>query len=129
MGMGDNLLIIANLVAERARENPDLDVVTFEDQGSVETRTYRDLWQNGQRLAAGLAAAGVNKGDRFALLIQNHPEQGNSPSSSSSFGEFSLILLYSNYSSFLLISHILTFLQNPFFSNNIPFTYPAVQRN
>ena len=74
MGMGDNLLIIANLVAERARENPDLDVVTFEDQGSVETRTYRDLWQNGQRLAAGLAAAGVNKGDRFALLIQNHPE-------------------------------------------------------
>lgn len=72
--MGDNLLIIANLVAERARENPELDVLTFEDQGVIETRSYRQLWENGQRLAAGLAGVGVKKGDRFALLIQNHPE-------------------------------------------------------
>jgi carnitine-CoA ligase len=71
---GDNLLIVANLVADRARENPDLDVLTFEHQGEVETRTYRQLWENGQRLAAGLAGLGVQKGDRFALLIQNHPE-------------------------------------------------------
>ncbi len=70
----DNLLIIANLVADRAKTNPDLDVLTFEHQGTVETRTYRQLWENGQRLAAGLAGLGVKKGDRFALLIQNHPE-------------------------------------------------------
>jgi carnitine-CoA ligase len=70
----DNLLIVANLVADRARENPDLDVLTFEHQGAVETRTYRQLWENGQRLAAGLAGLGVKKGDHFALLIQNHPE-------------------------------------------------------
>lgn len=71
---GENLLIIANLVAERARANPDLDVLTFEDQAMIETRTYRQLWENGQRLAAGLAGIGVRQGDRFALLIQNHPE-------------------------------------------------------
>jgi carnitine-CoA ligase len=71
---GENLLIVANLVADRAREIPDLDVLTFEHQGAVETRTYRQLWENGQRLAAGLAGLGVQKGDRFALLIQNHPE-------------------------------------------------------
>jgi crotonobetaine/carnitine-CoA ligase len=71
---GDNLLIIANLVAARAAENPDLDVLTFEHQGAVEIRTYRQLWDNAQRLAAGLAACGVKQGDRIALLIQNHPE-------------------------------------------------------
>jgi crotonobetaine/carnitine-CoA ligase len=70
----DNLLIVANLIADRAKANPDLDVLTFEHQGEVETRTYRQLWENGQRLAAGLAGLGVQKGDRFALLIQNHPE-------------------------------------------------------
>jgi len=72
--MGENLLIIANLVAAGARDNPDLDVLTFEDQGAAEIRTYRQLWENSQRLAAGLASAGVTRGDRFALLIQNHPE-------------------------------------------------------
>jgi carnitine-CoA ligase len=70
----DNLLIVANLIADRAKANPDFDVLTFEHQGEVETRTYRQLWENGQRLAAGLAGLGVQKGDRFALLIQNHPE-------------------------------------------------------
>jgi carnitine-CoA ligase len=71
---GDNLLIIANLIAHHARESPDLDVLTFEHQSVVETRTYHQLWENGQRIAAGLARLGVQKGDRFALLIQNHPE-------------------------------------------------------
>jgi carnitine-CoA ligase len=71
---GNNLLIIANLVASKANSNPDLDVLTFENQGTAETRSYRQLWENGQRLAAGMAGLGVGRGDRFALLIQNHPE-------------------------------------------------------
>lgn len=69
-----NLLIIANLVADRAAGQPDLDVLSFENEGVLETRTYRQLWANGQRLAQGLAQAGMKRGDRFALLIQNHPE-------------------------------------------------------
>lgn len=72
--MARNLLIIADLVAQRAEDLPDCDVLTFENEGTCETRTYRQLWDNGQRIAAGLAALGLQKGDRFALLIQNHPE-------------------------------------------------------
>lgn len=69
-----NLLIIANLVATQAAALPDLDVLTFEHEGQAETRTFRQLWENGQRLAAGLRSLGLRQGDRFALLIQNHPE-------------------------------------------------------
>ncbi|MGE5723414.1 MAG: AMP-binding protein [Sphingomonadales bacterium] len=69
-----NLLIIANLIADRAALQPDLDVLTFEHEATIETRTYRELWDNGQRLAKALGDLGMAKGDRFALLIQNHPE-------------------------------------------------------
>ncbi|WP_068073592.1 AMP-binding protein [Novosphingobium lentum] len=69
-----NLLIVANLVADRAASQPDHDVLTFEHEGEVETLTYRQLWENGQRLANGLRGLGMAQGDRFALLIQNHPE-------------------------------------------------------
>ena len=69
-----NLFIIANLVADRARTNPDFTALTFESNGDLETRTYRQLWENGQRIAVALRARGMNKGDRFALLMLNHPE-------------------------------------------------------
>jgi len=69
-----NLLILANLVADCAARQPDLDVLTFEHEGAIETLTYRELWDNGQRLAKALCDLGMAKGDRFALLIQNHPE-------------------------------------------------------
>ncbi|HKR16530.1 class I adenylate-forming enzyme family protein [Rhizorhapis sp.] len=69
-----NLLIIANLVAAQAAARPDLDVLTFEDGGVSEVRTYRDLWENGQRLAEAFRDLGLAKGARVALLIQNHPE-------------------------------------------------------
>lgn len=66
--------IIANLVALRAATNPDFEVLTFEDGGAEETRTYRQLWDNGQRIAAALRERGLKAGDRVALLMQNHPE-------------------------------------------------------
>lgn len=69
-----NLLIIAHLVAHQAGAHPDLPILGIEHEGALETRTYRQLWANGQRLAAGLAGIGMQRGDRFALLIQNHPE-------------------------------------------------------
>lgn len=67
-------LTIAHLIADKVREVPDLDVLTFEYEGQDEVRTYRILWENGQKLAAGLQGIGVRSGDRVALLIQNHPE-------------------------------------------------------
>ena len=71
-----NELILADLIANRAEEQPDLDVVTFEGAGvrPDEVRTYADLWTNGQRIAAALIARGMNVGDRFGLLMRNHPE-------------------------------------------------------
>ncbi len=71
-----NQLILANLIAARAEQKPDLDILTFEGAGvrDDEIRTYSDLWQNGNRIAAGLIERGMEVGDRFALFMRNHPE-------------------------------------------------------
>jgi crotonobetaine/carnitine-CoA ligase len=69
-------LILADLIAAHAEARPDLDVVTFEGGGvrDDEIRTYADLFHNSNRIAAGLIARGMERGDRFALLMRNHPE-------------------------------------------------------
>ena len=71
-----NEMVLADLIAARAETRPDLDVVTFEggETGREEVRTYAGLWANANRLAAGLLARGMNYGDRFGILIRNHPE-------------------------------------------------------
>jgi len=77
--MNDNEQILANLICHRAATEPDLDVLTFVDvsrDGSFgeEIRTYRQLWQNGQRIAATLRTFGMKAGDTFAVVMDNHPE-------------------------------------------------------
>ncbi len=70
-----NELVLADMIAARAETRPDLDVVTFESEtGADEIRTYAELWVNANKLAAGLLARGMAYGDRFAILIRNHPE-------------------------------------------------------
>jgi crotonobetaine/carnitine-CoA ligase len=75
-----NDLILADLIQIRAEQQPDLDVLTFEhlslDSGATpdEVRTFADLHTNANRLAAGLLRAGMAPGDRFALMMRNHPE-------------------------------------------------------
>jgi crotonobetaine/carnitine-CoA ligase len=72
--------ILAELALARAERMPDLDVLTFEhaslDGGATpdEVRTCADLVTNANRIAAGLRARGVARGDRFALMMRNHPE-------------------------------------------------------
>jgi crotonobetaine/carnitine-CoA ligase len=71
--------ILANLVAARATDRPDDELLTFvhiDPDGKLqdESRSYADLWRNGQQLAGALQAAGMQRGDNFALVIQNHPE-------------------------------------------------------
>jgi crotonobetaine/carnitine-CoA ligase len=73
-----NELILANLIASRAQARPDLDVLTFVSIGPDgrlrdEVRTYSDLWRNGGRIAAALAAEGVVDGAAFAIMMRNHP--------------------------------------------------------
>ena len=71
-----NELIFADLIAARAGEAPDLDVVTFDVGGGRphEVRTYAELWANGNRIADALIAEGMQVGDRFGVLMRNHPE-------------------------------------------------------
>ncbi|MCB1679786.1 MAG: AMP-binding protein [Halioglobus sp.] len=75
-----NPLILANLVRNWVDEAPDSELLTFvsiNDAGEFEdeTRSYRQLWENGQRLAAWLRdEQGMQQGDIFALVMQNHPE-------------------------------------------------------
>ncbi|TNF04606.1 MAG: ATP-dependent acyl-CoA ligase [Gammaproteobacteria bacterium] len=74
-----DLMILANIILDKVETSPDLDVLTFvnvEQDGSLtdEIRTYRQLWQNGCRIAEALEEEGMVKGDSFGLLMQNHPE-------------------------------------------------------
>lgn len=72
-------LIVANLIAAKAHDSPDLDVLTFVDvdpQGGFveERRTYSELWRNGQCVARALDAEGMVSGDAFGVVMLNHPE-------------------------------------------------------
>ena len=71
-----NILIMADMIAAHAASDPDLEIVTFEGGGvrEDETRRYGELLENGNRIAAGIIARGMQPGDRFALLMRNHPE-------------------------------------------------------
>lgn len=71
-----NNMIIADFFLGRAETKPDHLVVTFEGAGvrDDETRTYEELWLNAQKIAASLKDHGMQYGERFALLIRNHPE-------------------------------------------------------
>jgi len=71
-----NPLVLAHLIADKVGAMPDRDILTFEGGGVRvdEVRTYQDLWENGNRIAAGLIAQGMQPGDRFALFMRNHPE-------------------------------------------------------
>lgn len=75
-----NEFILADLIAIRSEQKPDLAVLTFEhlslDDGATadEVRTYADLQCNANRIAAQLISRGMNKGDRFAIMMRNHPE-------------------------------------------------------
>jgi crotonobetaine/carnitine-CoA ligase len=71
--------IFANKIREWTKRDPDRLILTFVAIGESgefveQHRTYRELWENGQRMAAALRDAGMQKGDAFAILMQNHAE-------------------------------------------------------
>jgi crotonobetaine/carnitine-CoA ligase len=75
----DNPAILANLVRQWCDKDPHRDILTFvhiDEQGQIQDqlRSYQQLWDNGQRLAAWLQAQGMQAGDKFGVVMQNHPE-------------------------------------------------------
>jgi carnitine-CoA ligase len=75
-----NEMVLADLIASRAEQRPDLDVLTFErwSGGDAplpdEVCTYARLHDNAQRVAAALIGHGLAPGERFGLMMRNHPE-------------------------------------------------------
>jgi crotonobetaine/carnitine-CoA ligase len=74
-----SLRTLVQMVQDGVRQQPDLDLLTFVDvaQGgtfSESVRTYRQLLQNGERVAGALVAEGMGKGQAFAIIMRNHPE-------------------------------------------------------
>jgi len=59
----------------KANVDPDKQAFIFANtDGSDETITYQDLFQNSNRLANVLKKNGVGRGDTFILMMRNHPE-------------------------------------------------------
>ena len=72
-------LMLSNIILSGLNVKPDVDVLTFvrvlaDGSFADETRNYRELWQNGQAVAAALDAEGMQVGDAFGVVTQNHPE-------------------------------------------------------
>lgn len=67
--------ILADIIATRAERNPDFPVLTFECiEKNDEVRTFAQLFARANRLAQSLIDHGLERGDRFALFMRNHPE-------------------------------------------------------
>ena len=67
---GEEYHDLATLVREKARKNADRPALRF----SGRTIGYRELDRDTDRVANGLAAAGVKAGERVAALLYNTPE-------------------------------------------------------
>jgi len=68
-------MVLADIVATRAERNPEFEVLTFEcAERPDETRTYAQLLEHGNALAATLIELGLERGDKFGLFMRNHPE-------------------------------------------------------
>ena len=63
-------------VLAKCEKMPDFPVITFENGENLadEVVTYQDLFVNGCKVAKALQGAGIGKGDRFSLVMRNHPE-------------------------------------------------------
>lgn len=74
-----NIRTPVTLVQAGMARDPDTVLLTFVELASdgtfiEETRSYRELFDNGTAVAAALHSEGMAPGDSFALLMPNHPE-------------------------------------------------------
>ena len=72
-------LVLANIIDDHCQQHANLDAITFvhitaDDKFDDEVRSYQQLWDHGQHIAAALDQADMQAGDSFGLLMKNHPE-------------------------------------------------------
>jgi crotonobetaine/carnitine-CoA ligase len=63
-------------VKAKYEKMPDFPLITFENGENFtdEVVTYGDIFMNGCKVAKALQDANIGKGDRFSLVMRNHPE-------------------------------------------------------
>lgn len=67
--------LFAYEVEAKYEEMPDFKVLTFENgDWPDEPVTYADIFLKGCKLASAMKDAGINNGDRFCVVMKNHPE-------------------------------------------------------
>ncbi|RPH47840.1 MAG: ATP-dependent acyl-CoA ligase [Desulfobacteraceae bacterium] len=70
-----NQAIVSHLLEIKAEENPDKELFVFEKGVHGEDiLTYKDLYENSNRIAALFLENGIGKGDVYAVFMRNHPE-------------------------------------------------------
>jgi len=70
-----NQVIASHLAEIKAEEDPGRQIYIFEkgDLGE-DILTYKDLYENSNKIARFLLDSGVGKGDTYAVFMRNHPE-------------------------------------------------------
>ena len=68
--------LFSDEVVAKFEKMPDYPITIFENGENLadEVVTYGDLFLNGCKVAKVLKDAGIGKGDRFSLVMRNHPE-------------------------------------------------------
>lgn len=75
MGIELSGMILGHVIQMKAEASPDKKCVIFERNKNPDVHlTYGDMWRNSNKIAAVLKKEGVEKGDKFAIMMRNHPE-------------------------------------------------------
>jgi crotonobetaine/carnitine-CoA ligase len=75
MGIELTPMILGHIVQMKAESVPDKKCLIFERGKYPDVHlTYADLWRSSNKVAALLDAQGLAKGDKFAIMMRNHPE-------------------------------------------------------
>lgn len=70
-----NQAIASHLVEIRAEEMPDREIFVFErGEHGDDVLTYKDLYENSNKIARLLLDRGIGNGDVFAVFMRNYPE-------------------------------------------------------
>ncbi|NQU08207.1 MAG: AMP-binding protein [Candidatus Abyssubacteria bacterium] len=75
MGIELSMMILGHVIQMKAEASPDKECLIFERNKNPDAHmTYGDLWRDANKIAAMLNREGVGKGDKFAIMMRNHPE-------------------------------------------------------
>ncbi|UCD58684.1 MAG: acyl--CoA ligase, partial [Candidatus Hydrogenedentota bacterium] len=75
MGIELNQMILGHVIQMKSESVPEKKCLIFERNERPDVHlTYADLWRDANKVAAMLQEEGVGKGDKFAIMMRNHPE-------------------------------------------------------